>query len=130
MRHPLVHLLARLSGLVVAPLQGLVGAHLVRDIPAHLPGGLHTLLLGHVSTHWVGHLSLLLLLHIPALLVRVTLASAGDGGPDLVIACALPPELTVVPVESAALCLCVRLHLRPVLLHTHILVQGLALRFV
>ena len=55
----------------------------------------------------------LLLLDVPALVVWVVAAGAGDGGPDLVVSGPLPLVLAVLLVVSAALRLGVVLHLVP-----------------
>ena len=55
----------------------------------------------------------LLLLDVPALVVWVVAAGAGDGGPDLVVAGPLPLVLAVLLVVSAALRLGVVLNLVP-----------------
>ena len=55
-----------------------------------------------------------LLLDIPALVVGVIVAGAGDGGPHLVVAAALPPVLAVLLVVGVALGLSVVLQLVPV----------------
>ena len=68
--------------------------------------------------------------HILASLIRVLLACAGNGSPDLVIAIALPLVLTVILVLGGALSLCVGLILCLVLLHAHALVHSLALLFI
>ena len=68
--------------------------------------------------------------HILASLIRVLLACAGNGRPDLVIAIALPMVLTVILVLGGALSLCVGLILCLVLLHAHALVHSLALLFI
>ena len=63
----------------------------------------------------VGDLLELLLLDIPALVVGVVVAGAGDGGPHLVVAAALPPVLAVLLVVSVTLRLRVVLQLVPVI---------------
>ena len=63
----------------------------------------------------VGDLLEFLLLDIPALVVGVVVAGAGDGSPHLVVAAALPPVLAVLLVVSVTLRLRVVLQLVPVI---------------
>merc|ERR1719420_607521 len=85
---------------------------------------------GDITTHRVGHLPRLLFSHIPALVMGVGLASAGDGDPHLVVTLALPLVLAVLLVLGAALRLSVGLILRLVLVHTHLLVNCVALLLI
>ena len=61
----------------------------------------------------VGDLLEFLLLDIPALVVGVVVAGAGDGRPHLVVAAALPPVLAVLLVVGVTLRLRVVLQLVP-----------------
>ena len=70
-------------------------------------------LLGDILAVLVRNLLEFLLLDIPALVVGVVVAGAGDGRPHLVVAAALPPVLAVLLVVSVALCLGVILQLVP-----------------
>ena len=75
----------------------------------------------------VGNLLDGLFLHILAMVVRVAVAGAGDGGPDLVVSRALPLVLAVFLVLGAALRLAVVLRLVPPLLLALLLLHHVAL---
>merc|ERR1719323_2236125 len=126
----LVHGVTLLHRPLAALLQGLVTAHLVRDLATRLSWHISTLLLGDIATHGVGHLSRLLFSHIPALVMGVGLAGAGDGDPHLVVTLSLPLVLAVLLVLSGALCLSVGLILCLVLVHTNLLVHCVALLLI
>ena len=72
--------------------------YLVWDLTTLLSGNVDTLLFGDIVTHWVGNLLLLGLGHVLAVVVGILLAGPGDFSPDLVVAVALPLELTVLLV--------------------------------
>ena len=91
----------------------IVNSDLVWHGLALLAGHLTAVLLGLVLAPGLHHLPLLGLAHLPAGVVRVGAAGAGDGGPDLVVAGPLPLVLAVLLVVSAALRLGVVLHLVP-----------------
>merc|ERR1712106_663538 len=84
----------------------------------------------NILAHGIGHLSLLGFGDVLASLIRVLLAGASYGSPDLVIAIAFPLVLTVILVLCGALSLCVGLVLCLVLLDTHALVHRLALLLI
>ena len=96
-------------------------------------------LLGDILAVLVRNLLEFLLLDVPALVIGVVVAGAGDGRPHLVVAAALPPVLAVLLVVSVALCLGVILQLVPghndvrnmdSSQHSYILVLGAALLLV
>ena len=66
-------------------------------------------LLGNILTVLIWNLLEFLLLDIPALVIGVVVAGAGDGRPHLVVAATLPPVLAILLV------VCVTLGLRVVL---------------
>ena len=72
-------------------------------------------LLGNILTVLVRNLLEFLLLDIPALVIGVVVAGAGDGCPHLIVAAALPPVLAVLLVVSVTLGLSVVLQLVPVI---------------
>jgi hypothetical protein len=98
---------ALLPGHILTTLQGLVGANLVRNLVTFLPGHIHTFLLGHLVADGVGHLLGLGLGHLMAGVIRVGLAGARDGSPDLGVALPLPAVLAVLLILSNTFCLCV-----------------------
>merc|ERR1719232_1412658 len=100
-------------------LSGNLGTLLLRLVPANL--------FRNIIAHRVGHLSLLGLCHLLALIVGIVLASSRNGHPDLVVPMTLPLVLAVLLVQGGALSLGVRLVLRLVLVHTHVLVDGCTL---
>merc|ERR1719232_794151 len=119
-----------LSGNLGTLLLRLVPANLVRNIPAHLSGNISARLFRNIIAHWVGHLPLLGFGHLLALIVGIVLASSRDGNPDLVVPVTLPLVLAVLLVQGGALGLGVRLVLRLVLVHTHVLVDGCTLLLI
>merc|ERR1712029_578655 len=119
-----------LSGNLGTLLLRLVPANLVRNISAHLSGNISARLFRNIIAHWVGHLSLLGFGHLFAFIVGIVLASSRDRHPDLVVPVTLPLVLAVLLVQGGALGLGVRLVLRLVLVHTHILVDGCTLLLI
>merc|ERR1719232_1290646 len=103
-------------------LSGNLGTLLLRLVPANL--------VRNISAHWVSHLSLLGLCNLLAFIVGIVLACSRDRHPDLVVPVPLPLVLAVLLVQGGALGLGVRLVLRLVLVHTHVLVDGCTLLLI
>merc|ERR1719361_230311 len=84
------------------------------------------LLLGHVLAIGVGNLDQFLLLNIATIVIGVLLAGAGHLHPLLAtVTVRFPTRLAVCLLLAAALCLCVRFGLLPILLAAHLFVDGL-----
>jgi predicted neutral ceramidase superfamily lipid hydrolase len=99
----------------------------VRLLLALLLGNLLALLLRNILAVSVGNLNQFLLLDVVTGVIVVLLTGAGHLDPLLAsVTVFLPPRLAVRLLLAAALCLCVRLGLLPVLLAAHLFVDSLA----
>jgi len=119
--------IAVLLGHLVTLLVGFIPALLVLNSSALFLGYIDALLLGNLVAFRIRHLPLPLLLDVDTGVVRVGLAGAFDGNPDLGCPLAFPVIFAVILVLCVALCFSVVFVFCSVLLYTYIFVDCLAL---